>query len=1250
EIAAAHHGSVARENRLQIEDRLKQGQLPAIVATSSLELGIDMGAVDLVIQIEAPSSIASGIQRIGRAGHQVGVPSRGVIFPKFRGDLLACSAAAARMQDGEVEQTFYPRNPLDVVAQQIVAMVALEPVSADDLYATLRSAAPCFDLARSLFDDVLDLLSGRYPSDEFAGLRPRITWDRISGEISPRRGTQRIAVTNAGTIPDRGLYGVFLAEGIAGGGSQPSRVGELDEEMVFEMRPGDVFLLGASSWRVLDITRDRVLVAPAPGETGRMPFWRGDGLGRPLEFGQAIGSLTRQLLQQEEPAALAELETRHCLDPRAARNLLTYLHSQAEATGHVPTDRTIVLESFVDEVGDWRVAVLTPFGLRVHTPWAMAIAARLREGMAGDNEIDLMWNDDGMVFRLPESDEPPGIEQLLFAAEEIEPAVVRELGSTALFAARFRENAARALLLPRRSPGKRTPLWLQRRKSADLLNVAARYERFPILLETYRECLRDVFDMAGLKSILREIEQHSIQVIAVRTEVPSPFAASLLFSYTGNFLYNGDAPLAERRAAALSLDHAQLRELLGDAELRDLLDAEVIREYVLQLQRLDGKYPPAEADDLHELLRQLGDLTRDELRQRCSTERTAAETETIEPETRTETRQETEDRITPWLDSLLAQQRLLEVSIAGERRLVAAEDAARVRVLPEVELPPALPAAFLESLADPLGDLISRFARTHGPFQVEEPAVRLGISPEEVLATLERLAAQGRVVDGEFLPGGRGREWCDAGVLRTLRQRSLARLRKQVEPVDGETFTKFLLDWQAIRRPGKSLDGLLDAIEQLQGLALPASDLERKILPARVEDYSPRLLDELCMAGEIVWRGVDPLGRNDGRVALYLTDDASQLLPPLEEVEDVYDRQLLDALASRGGLFFEELCRELGDFPNDVLQHLWRLVWAGYITNDTLTPLRSLLRQSSQSGSPSHPGQLPSRSSRSRRPGRREFRSRRTATASLAGSEGRWSLASRHLARHLGETEETEITPTERLTALAAQLIERYGVVTRELVAAEGIPGGFSALYPVFRAMEEAGRVRRGYFIAGQGAAQFAAPGADDRLRNQREPWRKQHARTLVLAATDPASPFGSALKWPGQNPPDTPDSADTADDLSEPGQPPDEQPADQPLKDEDQDNPVEDDSATEESSTGARPQRAAGAQVIISEGQLLAWVSRSRKQLLTFLPAAEPEREQARQELLKSLPAAGISWGRLKQLTIDGKPASESGLLPSAD
>lgn len=1154
EIALAHHGSIAKDKRASIEDRLKRGQLPAIVATSSLELGIDMGAVDLVIQIEAPPTIASGLQRIGRAGHQVGAASRGVIFPKYRGDLLACSAATGRMIAGEVEETFYPRNPLDLLAQQIVAMVARETLDVDDLYATIRGAAPYAELPRASFEGVLDLLAGRYPSDEFAELRRRVNWDRIAGTISPRKGTQSLAILNGGTIPDRGLYGVFLV-GEGPNGTGGSRVGELDEEMVFETHAGEVFLLGASSWRVLEITRDRVLVAPAPGEPGRMPFWRGDAPGRPLEFGQAIGRLARELTSADGSDARNKLRDYHALDEQAADNLLRYLSDQQEATDETPSDRVIVIESFIDEIGDWRVCVLSPFGARVHAPWAMAVAAKLREDELG--EVDMNWSDDGMVFRLPESDTPPSADRFLPNSQDVEDMVTRQLGSTALFAARFRENAARALLLPKRRPQGRTPLWMQRRKSADLLQVASRYPKFPILLETYRECLRDVFDLPGLVSLLRDVERRSVRIVSTQTSTPSPFASSLLFNYTANFLYEGDAPLAERRAAALALDHTQLRELLGSADLRDLLDGDTIEQLSLELARLDRPVI-RDADQLHDVLQLLGDLTREEVLARCDTSLVTVET------------------LDDWIAELVSHRRIIEVRIAGEQRLAAAEDAARFRDALGSNPPPGLPAAFLEQVSDPLGDLVSRFARTHGPFTADEAAERLGLGEAPIVTSLEKLVEAGRIVNGTFTASRNSQQWCDVGVLRQIKRRSLAKLRKQVEAAPAESLARFLPVWQGVTQPRRGLDGLLDVVEQLQGAPVVASELETEILPARLKNFIPSDLDELFLAGEIVWRGIESVGVNDGRIALYLTDQYRLLAPPANVTDAIPDPTgdtIRELLAQQGALRFDEIVTATNGFANDLLNTLWRLVWQGEVTNDTLAPLRSMTRGTEEKSRP--------RGTRdSRRRGRTtRFRSRRSAR--LPGSEGRWSLL----------PVEADATPTERQTALVTQLLERYGVFTRSMATRELTVGGFAALYPVLKAMEEAGRARRGYFVEGLGGAQFACAGADDMLRT---PPDRDRETPLVLAANDPANAYGAALPWPKNE-------GENGDNES------------------------------------GRSQRAAGALVVLAEGKLLGYLGKGGTKLTTFSAAEEPDRSRQIKQLAEALAQRAKDFRPVLLEQIDG-------------
>ncbi len=1147
ELALSHHGSVAREKREEIEDRLKRGLLPAMVATSSLELGIDMGAVDLVVQIEAPPSVASGLQGIGRANHSVGAVPRGVILPKHRGDLLACAALTRLMREGKVEETRYPRNPLDVLAQQIVAIACEGSIDVDRLHELLRRAAPFADLPRSAFDGVLDMLSGRYPTDEFRELRPRITWDRTGGKIRAREGAHRIVAANAGTIPDRGLYGVFLA-GEEGGKSR--RVGELDEEMVFETHAGEVFLLGASSWRVEEITHDRVIVSPAPGEPGKMPFWRGDRVGRSLEFGRAVGSLARELTGSQRSEAVKRLASEHGLDGRASKNLLNYLGDQSEATQDVPSDRTVVIERYLDQVGDWRICVLTPFGSRVHAPWATAVAGRLEESTG--LSIETLWSDDGMVFRVPETGEPPDPALLIPEPDTVEDLIVRRLGGTSLFAGRFRENAARALLLPRRAPGRRNPLWAQRKRAADLLSVASRYASFPIVLETYRECLRDVFDLSGLKDVLGQIASRSIRVTTVDTRTPSPFASSLLFSYVAAFVYEGDAPLAERRAQALTIDHAQLRELLGDAELRDILDPAAVESVEGSLQRLEPDRRVRGADALHDLFLAVGDLTAREVAARSEPTSAGA----------------------LWLRELARDRRILRAQIASEARFLAAEDAARYRDALGIALPRGLAAAFLEPVQEPLLDLVSRYSRTHGPFTAEDVARRFGLAVTAVEGQLERLEATGKALSGVFLGRGKKREWCDAEALRAIKRKSLARLRREVEPVAPEAYARLLLDWQGVTRPRAGLEGLLAVIEQLQGCPLTASTLESSILPARVADYSPSMLDELCASGEVLWRGVEPVGQSDGRLAFYRRDRFALLALTPKPAEGELVDSIRRILQSRGAIFFETLAKETGAFQADLLEALWSLVWSGEATNDTFAPVRSMLRAATGRSRES-----------SRRPHARLHR------LGPPGSEGRWSLLPSAAQGIPGPSS------TERRASLAHALLERYGVLARELVHAEGIEGGYSAVYEVFKAMEESGKARRGYFVAGLGATQFAARGADDRLRTLREP--TDDPRAVTLSAVDPANPHGTAIPWPER--------------------------------------------------AGTRPERRAGAFVVLVDGALAAYIGRGERNLLTFLADTEPRRTRTAKAVAQAL-ADRVDQGDRQAFlisTIDGGDPEKSPLAP---
>jgi ATP-dependent Lhr-like helicase len=1176
-IARAHHGSLAATQRTEIEELLKAGKIKALVCTSSLELGIDMGAIDLVIQIEAPPSVASGMQRIGRAGHQVGMPSNGIIFPKYRADLIACAAVTRAMHLGHVESTRFLRNPLDVLAQQMVAIVGqgrgkreerkVEEeeeteggLSYGELLRIVRGAAGFAGLSTAVFDGVLDMLAGRYPSDEFAELRPRVTWDRQRDWISPRLGVKKIAILNGGTIPDRGLYGVFLA-GTAQG--KPIRVGELDEEMVFESRNGDTFILGASTWRIEEITHDRVLVSPAPGSPGKMPFWHGDQAGRPVEFGRTIGALVRTLREMPRNVALTVLTSEHDLDPRAAENVMRYLADQELASGQVPDDRNIVIERVRDELGDWRMCCLTPFGSKVHAPWAMAATARIRAN--GGPEVETMWSEDGFCLRFPETDDAPSIDHLLLEPEEAAELVLRQLGSTALFAAKFRESASRALLLPRRRADGRTPLWQQRKRAYDLLGVASRYSGFPILLEAYRECLRDVFDMPALMEIFRGIGSRTLRVHTVDSRTPSPFASALLFSYVANYIYDGDAPLAERRAQALSIDQDQLRELMGDADLRELLDLGAIEETEEQLQCLAETYKARSADGVHDLLLRLGDLRRDELLARCAT-----------PE------------IALTVERLRRSLRVLELNIGGEKRLIAVEDAGRYRDALGVPLPPGLPAAFQVAVPDAGLDLVRRFARTHGPFTTVDVAKRFGLALESAEAQLNRLVGLGRVVEGGFRPGGVHREWCDAEVLRTVRRKSLAKLRKEVEPVEQAVLARLFTRWQGVVQPRRGLDALLDAIENLQGAPLPASMLESEILPARILGYKPSDLDTLIAAGEVVWAGVEAIGEKDGRVALYLAEKVSALRRPAPATKSQAaetapsaerERKVLDYLRVHGASFFQPLHDGTGGgYPGDTLEAIWNLVWRGELANDGMQALRAYCER---------PSTTKKQTRRVHQQGvgaAGGFRSRRTTPPT---AQGRWSL-----------TVTAEESGTSWSHAMALQLLARYGVVFRETAHAEGLQGGFSAVYDVLKAMEESGKIRRGYFAADLGAVQFAMPAAVDLLRTLRGHRDEDKSELLMLAATDPANPYGSLMKWPGR-------SADGGDEAS---------------------------SLT----------RSVGARVILCDGALLAYMRRGNPNIQVFFPEEEPARGQAAKALAEFFVARAQLEGGALLTSVNGVAVAE--------
>jgi ATP-dependent helicase Lhr and Lhr-like helicase len=1177
-LARAHHGSVSKEQRAMVEEDLKTGRLKAVVATSSLELGIDMGAVDLVIQVEAPPSVASGLQRIGRAGHQVGEISQGVLFPKHRTDLIGCAVAVQRMLAGQIETMRVPTNPLDILAQHTVAAAALEPLDVDRWFDTVRRSAPFATLPHSAFEATLDLLSGKYPSTEFAELRPRLVYDRDAGTVTARPGAQRLAVTSGGAIPDRGLFTVYLATD----SEKPSRVGELDEEMVYESRPGDVISLGATSWRITEITHDRVLVIPAPGQPARLPFWRGDDVGRPAELGQAVGKFTGEL------AGLARdpFETRCAelgFNDYATDNLWRLLDDQRTATTVVPTDTTLLVERFRDELGDWRVILHSPYGLRVHGPLALAVSRRLRDRYGIDEKPTA--SDDGIVVRLPDTldETPPGAELFVFDADEIDPIVTAEVGGSALFASRFRECAARALLLPRRHPGRRSPLWHQRQRAAQLLDVARKYPDFPIVLEAVRECLQDVYDVPMLARLMGDIAQRKVRVLEAETATPSPFAASLLFGYVGAFMYEGDSPLAERRAAALSLDATLLAELLGRVELRELLDPDVVAATGRQLQHLSADRMARDAEAVADLLRLLGPLTTEEVAARAG----GAD-------------------VGGWLEGLCAAKRALTVSFAGQRWWVAIEDIGRLRDGVGVAVPVGVPASFTGAVSDPLGELLGRYARTHAPFTTSDVATRFGLGLRVAADVLGRLAADGRLVRGEFSAEAAGDQWCDADVLRILRRRSLAALRAQVEPVSTSAYARFLPGWHQVGSATNSgLDGLAAVVDQLAGVPLPASAIESLVLPPRVRDYSPAMLDELLASGEVVWSGAGSISAGDGWVAFHPADTAPLTLAGPATIELTAAHQvILDTLAGGGAFFFRQLAQGLagGQVGEQELKTaLWELIWAGSVTGDTFAPVRAMLGGGMGSRKRSTPAHRLGRGARPPRLSRYSV-AHAQSRATDPTVAGRWS------ALPIPEPDSTL-----RAHHQAELLLNRHGVLTRGAAAAEGLPGGFAMLYKVLSTFEEAGRCQRGYFVESLGGAQFAVASTVDRLRGYldepgsfQDPTLPEY-RAVVLAAADPANPYGAALPWPSRAP---------------------------------------------QEDGGARPGRKAGALVVLVDGDLAWFVERGGRSLLTFCEGPDANRAAAAAlaELVTAGRVSSILVERINGIAVLGPDASAPALSALSD
>lgn len=1172
-IARAHHGSVSKDERALTETMLKEGTLKAVVATSSLELGIDMGAVELVVQVESPPSVASGLQRVGRAGHSVGAVSHGSFYPKHRADLVQSALTVARMEEGLIEEMHSPRNPLDVLAQQTVAAVVAsasagtsEGLEADAWYDTVRRAWPYKDLAREVFDSVLDLVSGVYPSTDFAELKPRVVYDRVTGVLTPRPGAQRVAVTNGGTIPDRGMFGVFLV-GTGEAGSAPRRVGELDEEMVYETRVGDIFTLGATSWRVEEITRDQVRVTPAPGHTGRLPFWNGDSAGRPYELGKALGAFRRE--------AFSDPSVVRGADENARRNIAAYLQEQNEATGLIPDEKTLLLERFTDELGDWRVLLHTPFGRPVNAAWALAVGQRVAERTGMDAQA--VAGDDGIVLRLPQGEADPDAALFLFDADEIADIVTEQVGNSALFASRFRECAARALLLPRRNPGKRAPLWQQRQRAEQLLDVARNYPSFPIILETVRECVQDVYDLPALTEVMRELAHRRIRIAEVTTEQPSPFASSLLFNYTGAFMYEGDSPLAEKRAAALALDPALLAKLLGTVELRELLDGSIIAEVHAQLQRTTPERQARTTEEVADLLRVLGPIPVEEFGAHATVPLRA-------------------------LDALGA--RIMRVRINGREHLAQALDAPLLRDGLGIPVPPGIPAQ-QATITDALDQLISRWARTRGPFVARDVQEAFGLSAAVTHSTLSGLDS---ILAGHYRQGVEEQEYCAAEVLKVIRSRSLAAARAATQPVSPAAFGRFLPDWQQVaavgRRPVlRGVDGVFAVIEQLAGVRMPASAWESLILPARVGDYSPTMLDELTTGGEVLIVGAGKAGSNDPWIMLLPVDYAAQLAPQVSAEEaglSLLQTQLLEALQGGGSYLISDIQSQLSGTVEEVREALWGLVEAGLVSPDSFAPIRAHLAAGGRAGRAAHRARR--RPTRSRlRMGRTSFAQAHNASGSPTAPDvvGRWSLSVRAAS-----------DATSRSIAHGEAWLDRYGVLTRGSVVAEDVLGGFALAYKVLSGFEESGKAMRGYVIEGLGAAQFSTPAVIDRLRGVDDspdvtgwPSGTREPQAYVLAATDPANPYGAALSWP------TTDAGESA----------------------------------------ARPTRAAGALVVLMDGLPVVHLTRGGRTLTTFFNALPEgiERTEVLAAVLAGLNEL-VAAGHLSKVVIEkanGRPIFDSKL-----
>ena len=1122
EIAMPYHGSLSRERRFSLEERLKAGALPALVTTSSLELGIDIGSVDLVIQLQSPKRVASALQRVGRAGHALGLASRGIFVPTFRDDALEIVAIVAAMKAGDVEPTRAVQNALDVLAQSVVAAVSVDDWKSDDLFCLVRRAYPYHSLTRRVFDEVLEMLSGKYPSDLAAELEARITWDRLNDRLTGSRAARMTAVISGGTIPDRGLYTVNLPD--------RTRLGELDEEFVHESRVGDVFQLGSSTWRIAAIEHDRVVVIPAPGTPARMPFWHGEFMARSLLLSHRVGALRRELSRGVSPERIV---AEYGSDPATASSLIKYVSAQRASTGVVPDDENIVIETFRDETGAVRIVLHAAFGGRVTAPWGMALAQRVREALR-TTDLQVQTTDDGIMLRLPDLGSAPPLDALLgMSGIEAEQLVMEEVGGTSLFGARFRMNAARALLLPRGNPRRRMPLWLQRLKSLDLLQTVRQFPSFPILVETYREVLQDAFDMGGLKAVLADIADGKIRTHVVRTEVPSPFAASLQFGFVMDWMYGDDTPRAEQQAALLSLDRSMLGDLLG-TDGADDITLEAIEQTLSERRGTAEGRRARTADEMAVLIDRAGDVSREEGRAR---EAEARESVIAEPFNdlmesgrligiRLGARAEKEWRF------ILTETFPRYLSAFGAEAFESALVGAAQSEKPIAEAVPEFLRHGAINQAAARREILARHLTLSGPVTVEEIHRRYGWEEGWIEDRLSEWERTGKLVQGKFRSAVEAPEWSSRRIVEIARRRALAGLRKQIEAVELSQFQAFLQKWQHLdstdRLAGPA--GVAQAVRQLYGIARPATGWDRDYLRSRVEEYEPSWLSGFVASGEPVWVGEGKYDADSGAMPLarvrFFERGAGRIwIKPAEDAALSADASAVRSfIAEEGASFIADIQAGTALGTLAVREAIRELVAWGLVTNDSVEAMREVARWKPMTNRrpvdptrwlPSDFSPSPDRKIVQRRPNLRrlpKWKRPDKAGATYRGWTGRWSLINRR--GPLGpELAEEEIAET-----VGRQWLARYGIVSRDWWRRERPPVGWRAIYRELKRLEFRGEVRRGYFVKGLGGAQFALPDAVETLRalSAQNP---EAGSFIVMAASDPANVHTLSLDSVERNP-----------------------------------------------------------------------------------------------------------------------------------